>query len=252
MEETEVQQRLSRISTQWTLVFQAHRGDGGEAVSAAQKELMQRYCGAVYRYLLAAVRDSHTAADLAQEFALSFIRGDFKRADPGKGRFRDYVKTVLFHLVANFHRGKAKLPRVAASEIAEPAAADPAPFASDEDFLQRWREELLSQAWEALARVEKTTGKLYHTVLRFRAQSPDVPSALMAEQLSARLGRPLTAAGVRQTLHRARDRFAELLLDEVACSLETDDPEKLEQELIDLGLLAYCRDALQRRAGGQR
>jgi hypothetical protein len=52
---------------------------------------------------------------------------------------------------------------------------------------------------------------------------------------------------VRQTLHRAREKFAVLLLDEVARSLQTDDLDRIEQELIDLGLQSYCRSALTRR-----
>jgi len=60
----------------------------------------------------------------------------------------------------------------------------------------------------------------------------------------------LTAAGVRQTLHRARVKFAELLVAEVGRSLETSMPDRIEQELIDLGLLPYCREALDCRAKG--
>jgi RNA polymerase sigma-70 factor (ECF subfamily) len=68
----------------------------------------------------------------------------------------------------------------------------------------------------------------------------------MAEQLSAVLGKPQTAAGVRQALHRARDKFAELLLYEVRQSLENPTKDRLEQELADLGLLEYCKPALER------
>jgi RNA polymerase sigma-70 factor (ECF subfamily) len=68
----------------------------------------------------------------------------------------------------------------------------------------------------------------------------------MAEQLSPQLGKPLTAAGVRQMLHRARDRFAGLLLDEVAHSLDQPSVEDIEQELLELGLLEHCRPALRR------
>ena len=69
----------------------------------------------------------------------------------------------------------------------------------------------------------------------------------LAQQLSARLNRPLTAPGVRQILHRARAKFGELLLEEVFHSLRYPSAELLEQELIDLGLLPYCRPALQQR-----
>lgn len=73
----------------------------------------------------------------------------------------------------------------------------------------------------------------------------------MAEQLSADLGKPLRADAVRQTLHRAREKFAALLLDEVLHTLREPTVETLEAELIDIGLLEYCRPALDElRADG--
>jgi hypothetical protein len=53
-------------------------------------------------------------------------------------------------------------------------------------------------------------------------------------------------------LHRSRDEFAQLLLQEVADTL--DDPTRFdtEQELIELELLEYCRPALERRNDDQR
>jgi hypothetical protein len=38
-----------------------------------------------------------------------------------------------------------------------------------------------------------------------------------------------------------------LLLDEVAASLENPTEEAIEQELIDVGLIEFCRDDLRRR-----
>ncbi len=43
-------------------------------------------------------------------------------------------------------------------------------------------------------------------------------------------------------------KFADFLLQEVARSLQTSERDRLEQELIDLELLAYCRPALERHA----
>ena len=68
-----------------------------------------------------------------------------------------------------------------------------------------------------------------------------------AAELSTRLGKPQTAGQVRVTLHRARARFAELLVDEVARSLGSPEPAELVQEIRDLDLLKYCRNALKRR-----
>jgi RNA polymerase sigma-70 factor (ECF subfamily) len=63
------------------------------------------------------------------------------------------------------------------------------------------------------------------------------------------LGKPLTAAGVRQTLHRAREHFADLLLDELVQALAEPTEADLEDELTELGLLEHCRPALERRRG---
>jgi len=104
----------------------------------------------------------------------------------------------------------------------------------------------LKKAWDALQEQETRSGKLYYTVLRYRSENPGSSSAQMAQALSARLGKPLTDVAVRQTLHRARERFADLLVAEVARSLETEERERIEHELIDLELLSYCRSALQR------
>lgn len=42
----------------------------------------------------------------------------------------------------------------------------------------------------------------------------------------------------------ARDKFADLLVAEVASSLGHPSAERVEQELIDLGLIDYCREAM--------
>jgi RNA polymerase sigma-70 factor (ECF subfamily) len=244
MERDDLNSRLSRISTQWTMVFQAH--GGGSAVSAAQQALLQRYCGAIYRYLLGALRDPDAADELSQDFALRFVRGDFRRADPGKGRFRDFVKTSLYHLIVDHQKRRKKAPKNLSPDAPEPAASGPDLSNLDQEFLTRWREELMGRAWEALAEIEQRTGQRFHTALRFRKEHAELNSAQMAEQLGARLGKTISPANVRQIVHRAREKFAELLVEEVARSLETKDPERLEQELIDLGLHAYCHSALDR------
>ena len=49
-----------------------------QAASDAQLRLLLDYSGAVSRYLLGALRDNEAADELAQEFAVRFIRGDFR------------------------------------------------------------------------------------------------------------------------------------------------------------------------------
>jgi RNA polymerase sigma factor (sigma-70 family) len=236
---------LADIATHWSVVRQAHQGSG-EAVDRARQDLMEHYSGAVYRYLLGALHDRHAADDLFQEFALRFLRGDFKNADPERGRFRNFVKTALYHLIVDYQNrrrtGPAPLP---AREQADPTPPDL--HYSEQEFLASWRAEVLGRAWTALDEAGRDGGPPFYDILRLRAAEPDLSSAAMATKLSERLGRPLTPEWVRQNLHRARERFADLLLVEIARSLDDPSKERLEQELIDVGLHEYCRDALRRR-----
>jgi RNA polymerase sigma factor (sigma-70 family) len=243
MAEPEPLDRLSQIATRWSLVFQAHRGER-TAISVAQQALLERYSGAIYRYLRSVLRDPDTTEEVCQEFALRFVRGDFKQADPARGRFRDYVKTALFHLVVDYRRRQRARLEPLPEDSGQHPTQEPDLGQADQEFLARWRHELLDCTWRALQAVEQQTGRLYYTVLRWRADHPEAPALELAEQLQGRLGKSFTDNGVRQTLHRAREKFAHLLLEEVARSLQTSEPERLEQELIELGLLTYCQAAL--------
>ena len=240
--------RLSRISTRWSLVSLAHR-DAGDEVKAAQRQLLEHYGPAIRRYLIGAVRDEFAAEDLFQDFAYRFLHGDLGGADPRRGRFRDYVKGVLFHLVADFHKKRQRLPRQMVPDQSDPAVVCPPDAEQEQAFRTSWRDELLARTWRALAAADEKHGHCFHAVLRFRADHPDLHSHEIADQLGRELGKPLTAANVRKSLERARDRFADLLLDEVAHSLADPTPEQLEEELIDLHLLDHCRSALERRRG---
>jgi RNA polymerase sigma factor (sigma-70 family) len=229
--------RLEAISTRWTLLERAHQGGEDEA-AAARAHLLDSYGGAVRRYLLGALRDPDAADELFQEFAYRFLHGDFRSANPERGRFRDYLKGVISHLTADFHkRRQRQLPNLPA-DFPEPAAE---PTDVDRVFHESWRDDLLARTWQSLAEAEKLTGQPFHTVLRFRADHPEMRSPELAHQLAETMQRPLTAAGVRQLLHRAREKFADLLKQHVLASLSSDDPDELIEELGDLGLLAYVQ-----------
>ena len=181
------------------------------------------------------------AADvLTQDFALSLVRGQFRRADPQHGRFRNYVKTVLFHLVSNYRKRQQKLPHPLPAESPELANLASPPEDAGQQFDENWRQALLSRALQRLAEIQPA----YHAVLQFRAANPKMPSSEMAARLGEQLGKVHTADGVRQSLRRARAAFAELLVSEVAQSLEAPTPARVEEELADLNLLPYCQPAL--------
>src|SRR5262245_13205322 len=238
--------RFSQLETLWSVVRRAHHGTE-RGMSEARGRLLERYRGAAFRYLLGAVRDADLAEELTQEFALHFLRGDFRHAHPDAGRFRDYLRCSLARLVSRHRRRLARQPVPLPADLADLPANDAETAADDEAFLKCWRDALLAQAWDDLARVEFETGQPVFTVLRFRAHHPRLRSAEMAEQLTARRGKPLSAAAARQALRRAREKFSDLLLDAVIQSLDDPTHSRLFEELVELNLLAYCRPALQRR-----
>jgi len=245
------QARLNLIETRWSLVGQAH--GGGIPALAARDILFHRYSGAAWRYLLAVARSQEIAEELFQEFSLRLIRGDFSRSSQERGRFRDYIKTVLINLVRDYHRKRRCQPVSLSYPLADPAS-DPhrasaskttshgTPTFAEEDpdatFLQSWRSELLHRVWKALASQKPK----YHAVLTAQIELPTKEAREKAKYVEQRLGQAFTANHYRVALHRARRVFASLLKHEVAVSLDDPSEDQLFRELKLLRLLRYCSD----------
>jgi RNA polymerase sigma factor (sigma-70 family) len=238
-------EHLSQISTHWSLVFRAHQ-DTGAAKKAAQEELLQRYLGPVYCYVLSMVRDEEAARELCQEFGLHFVRGDFHRACPDEGHFRHFIKKAVRNLVADWlRRQKSRGQRLDSAVLEDLASSEPD---AEQMFHDKHQADLIERAWNRLAEFEvERKDRWLYTLFRYGAEHPDQTAAEIADQLGRHLKVPLTEANVWQTLKRARAKFAALLLDEVARSLASPTPEQLREEVIDLGLLSYCELALAQR-----
>jgi RNA polymerase sigma factor (sigma-70 family) len=247
---------LANMATQWSVILRAAQ-EQGDAAAAARSALLLRYHEAVLRYLRAELRDEHAAGQVYSNFAVRILEVDrfLQRADPRRGRFRDYLKTVLHHMVADYRREQQrenKQRETLARRADELSGPEPSDSEDDQHFLSCWRQELINWAWQRLEETERRTGQPYVALLRLQGRQPGLRSAQAAEQLTAQLGRPFTADGVRQIAHRGRELFGEMLVRETARSLQIDvsDPEganRVEEELIDLGLLmSYCKAALDR------
>src|SRR5262249_3581517 len=161
---------------------------------------------------------------------LRFLKGDFSRVDPERGRFRSYVKSTLHNLLMDFHRRRKHQPQPLPAEVEEFADPSQHDFDLDRPFLDCWRDEILSRASERLAVHQERTGQPFHAVLRLRADNPSMRSQEMSERLSSALGKPVTAGWVRQNLRRARDRFVEFIEAEVAHSLGNPTVEERDEE----------------------
>jgi RNA polymerase sigma-70 factor (ECF subfamily) len=233
--------RLNEIPTNWGEVNRAHQSSVTLA-GPARNALVLRYNGAIRRFLGALIRDPHDADEVAQEMVHRLLRGDFSKADPQRGRFRDLLAVATRNLARNYWARKQR--RSALPLKVEVADDDLSPAAAaDEKLIANWRAEVLKLTWAALEEYEKSRrGSVSWTILRLRTDHPDDDSEQLAERLAQVTGRPVRADAVRQQLRRARLRFAEFLLQEVARAIDDPTPERVEEELIELGLMEYVRD----------
>lgn len=97
-------------------------------------------------------------------------------------------------------------------------------------------------AWLALRKHEQSNvGNLFHTVLRTSVKHGEEDSSLLAVRVSSATGQELSAEAFRKQLSRARRKFGELLVNEVARMMGAVTPDALEEELASLDLLKYVR-----------
>jgi len=232
--------RLEAIQTRWSLIHQAHVAGTPQNATVARQALVLRYAKSVRRYVGGIVQASDDADELAQDVVMRLMKGDFAGADPNRGRFRDLLKTAVRNMVRN-HWAKANRRRPADVQLDAIAGSEAADPAWDAEFQRN----VLEHAWDALRDFERKmpTNPAY-TLLKLRAEFPDANSDDLAAKLGAKLGKAIRADAGRQMLRRARLRFAEALVDEVACGLADPSPARVAEELASLGLLVYVKDFL--------
>jgi RNA polymerase sigma-70 factor (ECF subfamily) len=194
----ETRANLSEMSTHWGLVFEANSGTP-ERVSVALSRLMCRYSGAVHRYLLKATSDPEVAAELSEEFAVRFLRGDFRQGDPSRGRFRDYVKRALQNLMKDYYRRRRRDATPLEPAPSGVAVLDEGLVQFDRQFLKSWRNDLLDRTWVALDELERATGQPHHTTLRLRVEEPG-----RSHRRSGQPGSPSGLAAGSAPAHSAR------------------------------------------------
>jgi RNA polymerase sigma-70 factor (ECF subfamily) len=234
--------RLEEIATEWGLLQQAH-GGVSESAGAARNALVLRYARAIRNYVGALIKDPQGADEVAQDVLVRLLRGQFAAASPERGRFRHMLAVAAHNLVRNYWQRQRRQAGVDL-DVGALAAPETTPQI-EAQATASWRQSMLDLAWKALADYEQATpGSVACTVLRLRAQYPGDDSERLAERLSELTGRPFRPAAVRQQLRRARVRFAQALLEEVARGLEDPTPERVEEELIEVGLMEFVQDFL--------
>jgi RNA polymerase sigma-70 factor (ECF subfamily) len=220
-------ERLTMLETSWTKLRAAHLP--GPEGQAAMHELISRYHDAVERYLRLKLRDRNLADEVLQEFWTKLLAGKLAGADQSKGRFRDYLRTVLHRLIVDHFRGR-KIQALPPGDLLDPSVPDA-------EYDRAWRTVILERVFDRLDTYEAATPKnRYASILRLRHDNPDASIEELAERLGAQLGSTIRPDAFRKTLQRARIKFFELLQQELRETIHPATPDDIEDEINDLGL----------------
>ncbi|MGE5757155.1 MAG: RNA polymerase sigma factor [Planctomycetaceae bacterium] len=220
-------EHLTDLETSWTTITSAHTPgpDGQRAMS----QLISRYHDAVKHYLRLKLRDQNLADEVLQEFWSKLLDHKLAGADKTKGRFRDYLRTILHRLIIDHFRTK-RLQSLPPGDLLDPSSPDA-------DFDRAWRDAVIKRVWSRLDTYEANTPKnRYSTVLRLRVSNPKSTIEEIAYCLSEHLKTSVTPEAFRKTLQRARTKFLELLILELRETINPAEPEDIEEEIYDLGL----------------
>jgi hypothetical protein len=223
--------RLDAITTHWSRVRDP-------------SYFVLRYDLAIRKYLASLLKNEDAVQEVIHEVLLGILKRGLERIQSNAGRFRDYLRASLRHAVYQYWRQKQKDPGGDA-ELDTLASAELTPGEeADRVWITDWRECLLDRTWRALLALQDNSGGAspYYTVLRLAVDHPNDTSTVLAARAEAALQRPIRADTYRQQLRRARRRFAELLRDEVARTLDDPTPEAIVDEFINLEMLEFMRD----------
>jgi DNA-directed RNA polymerase specialized sigma24 family protein len=221
--------------------FVAGMGSSAPAERARAAEvLVSSYWKPVYKYVRLRFRKGNEdAKDLTQGFLAQALEKDWlRRFDPGRGRFRAFLRLSLEGYVANEEKARGRLKRAAAGallaldfESAEGELAGAEPIASDSVeawFDAEWRRGVFAAALEELERTLHEQGHAVRAALfRRHALADGVAPRPSYEALAREHGLDVTA--VTNHLAAARRAFREVLLARLRA--ETADEEEFQAEL---------------------
>jgi RNA polymerase sigma factor (sigma-70 family) len=226
------------VTTHWSAVLTAARSDTTRA-RAALEQLCRKYWQSLYVYVRGTGRSREEAEDLTQEFFARWLASNtVARADPARGRFRSFLLISLKHFLANeWEKARAQkrgggaqlIPLefdTAETRCAQPIAPGDTP---DRAYDRQWALALLDVVLGRVRQEYTDSGRddlfvgLKDTLSGGRAEIP-------YRELGLRLG--MSEGAVRVAAHRLRQRYRELLRDEIANTVA--GPGEVEEELRQL------------------
>jgi RNA polymerase sigma-70 factor (ECF subfamily) len=224
-------------TTHWSVVLAAGQSDTALAHGALEA-LCKAYWYPIYVYVRRKGHGPDEAQDLTQEFFAQLIRKEqLQLADRNKGKFRTFLLAMLDYFLARewsrAHRQKrggqfliTSLDQLPEERYQlEPADQD----TPEKKFLRQWALTVLQQTMNALEGECRANGKgvLFGEVKSLLSGERD--GASYAE-MSQRMG--MAEGAVRVAVHRLRQRYGELLRNEIAQTVST--PAEVDEEMRSL------------------
>jgi RNA polymerase sigma factor (sigma-70 family) len=205
------------LTTHWSVVLNARAPDSKKA-QAALETLCTAYWYPLYAYARRLGHSPHDAEDLIQGFFAQCIEKNYLHtADEKKGRFRSFLLVALKRFLANEWDRARTLKRggdrqIVSLDAEERYASEPAQSLSpDKLFERRWAMTLLENVLAKLKAEQAAAGReAIFTELQPVLTSRGTPYAEIADRLG------LTEAAVKVAVHRLRQRYRELLEQEIA------------------------------------
>ncbi len=221
-------------TTRWSVVVAAKGGESTQARGALE-ELCSAYWYPLYAFVRRSGKDRHDAEDLVQGFfAVCLEKNYLGEVDRNKGRFRSFLLIALKRFLANeWDKARARKRGGDRSMISldgltaeQRYALEPADRSTaDRLYERRWALTLLEQVLARLREEHATAGRreAFEQMKEFlTAEGRGTPYAELATRLS------MSEGAVKVAVHRLRQRYRELLEDEIANTVAS--PEEIEEE----------------------
>ena len=228
-------QQTAFVTTQWSTVVRAGRGDAPRAQAAIEK-LCGTYWYPLYAYARRSGYGVEDAQDLTQKFFVRVLAGQWlARADQSKGRFRTFLLTAMKRFLANewdkaraLKRGGGHRNLPIQLDSAETRyGVEPADTRTPEQaFEHRWAVALLSAVVKQLEDEfqHRGQGPLF---ARLKPCLVGAGEAQPYGELATTLG--MEEGAVKVAVHRLRLRYRELLRAEIANTVA--NPEEVDAEM---------------------
>jgi RNA polymerase sigma factor (sigma-70 family) len=222
-------------TTQWSRVVTAGRRDAPEAREALSC-LCQAYWFPIYAYIRHRGYALEQANDLTQDFFAYVLERDlFAKADPARGRFRAFLRTVCArHLTAVRDQenaakrgGGRSLVSIDTLEAERRYTCEPAHELTPERIFDRtWALILLDRVVERLRGEYDGAGRAARFEELIVLLTRD-PSTGTYSDIAGRLG--TTEGNIRVAVHRLRRRYGMVLREEIAATV--GDAGQVEDEI---------------------